>query len=180
MSDKPPSDAVAETPDLERVEQIADQLVALGVWPKAVEPVRDWVRDRRNGKPQTVVYFGCKRQVGHYLWLPNGRQPDRDDAVLGHNSAGPFRRLDGTLTPRDTTSQSAAAIHHRDGWTALAMHDYTVDSRGASNSVFVMDSDVSFESAWFYAQQSFPDVVKRICDAAPIWLAQTEGARDGG
>jgi hypothetical protein len=164
--------------DLDRIERITDRLLHLGVAPEAVVPIRDWIRDRRDGKPQTVVYFGCRGSVGHYLWLPNGRQPDRDDPIFGSNAAGPFRRLDGTLTPRETTKQSTAAIHHRDGWTALGIHDYTVDSRGNSNSVFVMDSDLSFERAHAHASEAFPDVMKRIAGADPIRLVQTEGARD--
>lgn len=173
-----PQKSPSRVVDLDRIEELVGQLVTLGVGQKAVEPIRDFVRDRRSGKPQTVVYFGCWREVGHYLWLPNMRRPDRDDPVLGWNAAGPFRRLDGTLTPRDTAAQSAAAIHHRDGWTALAMNDYTVDSRGKSNSVFVMDSDLSFQHAYAHALQAFPDVVKRINGAATIRLVQTEGARD--
>jgi hypothetical protein len=173
-----PVSAASIAYDLDAVEEIVAQLVALGVGQKAVEPIRDWVRDRRNGKPDIVVYFGCWDRVGHGLHLPGGRRPDRDDPILGLNNAGPFKRLDGTLTPRETTKQSAAAIHHRDGWTALAMHDYTVDHRGASNSAFVMDSDLSFEHAYAHALQAFPGVMKRIYDAAPIRLVQTEGARD--
>lgn len=175
MTDQTPA---YRQPDLDQIEEIVAQLLTLGVSEQAVEPVRDWVRDRREGKPQTVVYFGCWGATGHYLWLPNRRHPERNGATLGWNEAGPFRRLDGTLTPRDTTAQSAAAIHHRDGWTALALHDYTVDTRGASNSVFVMDADVSFDRALVYAAESFPDVMSRITNRAPIVLVQTGGARD--
>lgn len=169
----PPSE-----PDLVRIEEIADEFIRLGVSQEAVEPIRDWVRDRRAGKPQIVVYFGCWGDVGHYLWFPNHRHPERDDPRFERNAAGPFPRLDGRLTPRDDTRQSAAAIHHRDGWTALAMHDYTVDKRGGSNSVFVMDSDVSYEGALVYIAEAFPTVYGRICEGAPIRCVQIEGARD--
>jgi hypothetical protein len=166
--------------DLDRVQAIADELVALRVSQEAIEPIRDWLRDRRDGKPQLVVFFGCWRVVGHHLYLPSGRHPDRHDPRFPtYYAAGPFQSLDGRLTPRDTHKQSTAAIHHRDGWTAIGIHDYTVDTRGGANSVFVMDSDLSFDRALSYARESFPSIVERISNAAPIVCVQTEGARDG-
>lgn len=170
---KPASTPSRPGPDLDRIEQIANEFVTLGVSEEAVEPIRDWVRDRRDGKPQRVVFFGTWQQAGHYLWLPNMRHPKRDDPTFGWNAAGPWKRLDGTLTPRDTRAQSMACVHHMDGWTAIAMHDYTVDSRGGSNAVFVMDSEVSFDRALTNARLRFPKVVERIEAAAPIRLAET-------
>lgn len=80
------------------------------------------------------------------------------------NAVGPFEAIDGQLTPRSTTRHGAAAVHHRDGWTALACHDYSVDSRGASNAVFLFDADLSADRALDEARQHFPQVVKRIED----------------
>jgi hypothetical protein len=166
-------------PDLERIEAIANEFVTLGVSQEAVEPIRDWVRDRRVGKPQMVVFFGCWRDVGHFLHLPGGRHPKRDDPRFPtYYSAGPFKSLDGWLTPSNTKKQSTAAVHHRDGWTAIGIHDYTVDKRGGANSVFVMDSDLSFDRALTYAREFFPAIVERISSAAPIVCVQTEGALD--
>jgi len=70
--------------------------------------------------------------------------------------------LDGKLTPRRDRGQGAAALHYRGDWTALAIHDYTVDHRGGSHSTFVMPGALSFEAMLAAAHHHFPSVVDRI------------------
>jgi hypothetical protein len=161
-------------PDLNRVMQMADELVALGVSEEGVRSIRDWVRDRRAGKPTLIMFFGTYGSVGHNWWEPDRegrlRRPRERSSM---DSVGPWGQVDGKLTPRDTNRQSTAVLHHLDGWTALAMHDYTVDKRGGSNAVFVMDSDLSFGQALTYIAEAMPAVVRRITTAALIDLVET-------
>jgi hypothetical protein len=166
--------------DLARVEEAVNKLVRLGVDESVVEPIRDWVRDRRAGKPQAVWFFGTLEQPGHYWWESRSGRTKRPRDRSSLDPRGPWGGVDGRLTPRDTQAQSRAALHHLKGWTALALHDYTVDTRGGSNAVFVMDSEVSFERALSYAAEWFPGVVERITAAAPITLAETCLDCEGG
>lgn len=109
------------------------------------------------------LFFGCMRPIngyghGHYLFGPDGR------SLYGR---GPLRqpwgdRIDGTLTPKTTTAQGAAALYHKDGWTALAIHDYTGDHRPGSNSVFFFPTDLTFHAALAAAEEHFPDLARRI------------------
>jgi hypothetical protein len=123
-----------------------------------------------------AVFFGCwDAHLGHFLWLPNGKQPDyRDDSgTFGYNRAGPFERIDGQLPPKSTTAQSAALLHHRDGWTALAMHDYSQDKRGNSNANFIFDADLDFDAALAAARERFPAITARIEVAGPVVLVDS-------
>lgn len=155
-------------PDLEAVEATITRLAELGITEQALHPVRDWLRDRRAGIPEHAWFFGCKNGPGHHLWLPNLRTADYDVPPACRYGIGPFKRIDGYLTPTETTKQSAAAIHHADGWTALAMHDYSADSRPGSNANFVFDSDISWDMAIEQARAFFPGIVARIEAVAPI------------
>lgn len=154
--------------DLDAVDAIVVRLAELGIGDVALEPVRDWVRDRRSGKPEHAWFFGCKSGPGHHLYLPSLRTADYDEPPACRYGVGPFKRIDGFLTPTETSAQSAAAIHHEDGWTALAMHDYSADSRPGCNANFVFDAELSWDRAIAEAREWFPRIVARIEAAAPI------------
>jgi hypothetical protein len=53
-------------------------------------------------------------------------------------------------------------LRHKDGWTAFAMHDYTVDQRPGSNSVFLAEGIFSEEEMRGLAHEHFPLVARRI------------------
>lgn len=110
------------------------------------------------------IYFGCVNDVGHFFHGPDLRSLDAAELGL------PWEQVDGQLTPRSVTTQSAASVHHSGGWTALAVHDYTVDSRGNSNSVFFLNcgKPIPFAAALEAARAAFPSIVARIEAAAPI------------
>lgn len=109
------------------------------------------------------IFFGCVGQVGHYFWTRSGRlrHDSGDDIPWG-------TKVDGDLTPKSTQQQSYAAIHYLDGWTALSMHDYTVDSRRNSNAAFLFPQIVDFEEALALAREHFPNMFDRL---SPITLA---------
>lgn len=129
-------------------------------------------------------FFGCWGEPGHLFWA-SGRR--------GLRSAGfrppptvPWRQVDCKLTPPThhlrhldvdrREPQSVALLHHKAGWTALAMHDRTGDSRGASNSVFLFPRTLDFDEAVQAARDEFPAVVERIEAAAPITAATSREA----
>jgi hypothetical protein len=108
-------------------------------------------------------YFGCWTYGGHHLRGTNGRSlgytNDPSLVAIGFPWAG--GGIDGKLTPRASRKQGAAALHHLDGWTALAWHDYSVDSRGGSNSVVFLPGTLTFEAATEEGRRLFPHVFER-------------------
>lgn len=104
-----------------------------------------------------AYYFGAWGGPGHYLFSPSGNS--------GSRSVGPWRRLDeidGMLTPKRDRAHGADAIHHRDGWTAWAMHDYSQDHRGGSNSVLFSPGTHDRATMQAIAEVAFPSIVRRI------------------
>ncbi|MFC7515115.1 hypothetical protein ACFQUU_08875 [Herbaspirillum sp. GCM10030257] len=104
------------------------------------------------------IYFGCHRQVGHYLFLP-GMRPryDRQLDKLTH--------FDGKLPPQGDATPYVAAVSRLGGWglSALAFWDYSVDNRGGSNSVFYAPSlTITPEELMAGAKQHFPEVWARL------------------
>lgn len=118
-----------------------------------------------------AYYFGCWRSAGHYFWTPGPSSVrERYQETVARL---PWDKVDGKLHPSGV--QSEAALHHAGGWTALAMADRTVDSRGGSNSVFFFQDVLTFDQALAEARRLFGVVVARIEAAAPIF--DTAGER---
>ena len=118
----------------------------------------------------TTLYFGCTRgvwgdtQYGHRFIRPGGKFAYTHEA----EAMSPWGIPDGTLAPRQGGSthleapQGNAALHHKDGWTALAFWDRSGDSRGASNSVFLIPvNHMSFDDALAAARENFPELFER-------------------
>lgn len=129
-----------------------------------------------------ALYFGCDRgvwgntQAGHGFSGPHGSYVNGRDA----QAVNPWGMLDGKLAPKDHHGevvfgvddrrraeraveypQGVAALHHKDGWTALSFWDRTGDSRGNSNSTFLFDSVMSFEEAIDAAREHFSALFER-------------------
>lgn len=80
---------------------------------------------------------------------------------------GPWRlgELDGGLCPNVSPDgawkrtgpeiEGDALLHHKDGWTALAFWDRTVDTRMACCSVYVANAILSFKEIVELAQDAF-------------------------
>lgn len=109
-----------------------------------------------------VLYFGCRNVPGHYLVNEAGR------TLWDYPPALPWRSIDGTLPPgggeqnwRNPQPEGLAALHHKDGWTALAFWDRSVDERGGCNSAFFFPETLDFDAATAAARAAFPDVWKR-------------------
>lgn len=126
-------------------------------------------------KSATTIYFwGCwNDSKGHYLWRPT---PTRYEQVR-HNNLVPWQEIDGALTPGNRAKslyavqdnyvesceqiEGAASLHHRDGWTALAWWDRSVDTRYGSNAALFAHGTHDFVAMMVLGRQHFPGVMAR-------------------
>lgn len=113
-----------------------------------------------------VYFYGCLRDVdgrteaGHHLYESDGpfyqHQASREVIT-------PFGRFpDGTLCPEGPQYQGIAKLHQKDGWTAIGFWDCTGDSRGNSNSNFIVAGTYTFEEMCKLAAEQYPELWKRI------------------
>lgn len=119
-----------------------------------------------------VYYFGCRNgDGGHYLW---NYEWNRVDYKL-QREFRPWNigEIDFKLCPR-YGAQGIVKVHHKDGWSALAFEDFTVDDRPGSNSCFLIDKIVDFKEGIELAQASWPQLFKRF-EEAGLELKEYEG-----
>lgn len=107
-----------------------------------------------------LFYFGPLDEAGHYLW-------DQSHRRLWPEMVGPWRlgELDGGLCPNvhqdavwkrtGPEIEGDAILHHKDGWTALAFWDRSVDTRPACCSVYVANATLTFKEIVELAQDAF-------------------------
>lgn len=114
-------------------------------------------------------YFGCMERAGHFM---HGRDSGRARAVepvlvkvfggidtkLCWNS--PRSRLHDYDPGRDET-EGRAFVTHRDGWTALAFWDRSVDKRGGCNSAFFVKGTLTFAQIVRVARHHWPKIWSR-------------------
>jgi hypothetical protein len=106
-----------------------------------------------------AYYFGCFERAGHYMWEPGGAWGPRS---APHDFVSPWGRYpDGILAPKGQ-SQGVAALHHKDGWTAISCWDQSVDSRPGSNSTFLLEGTYTFAEGLELATQFFPSIMSRL------------------
>lgn len=105
-----------------------------------------------------AFYFGCVDRRGHFLFEAGGGSRNEAVRYSGNNPWGD--KIDGGLCP-DVLTQGHAALHHRDGYTALAFWDYSLDDRTGSNSVFIAEGTHDFVAMKRIASQRFPKIWAR-------------------
>lgn len=101
-----------------------------------------------------MYFFGPWEGAGHYLFNEHGHSEWRKekevpwgveimDGGLQPHTCGSLERgqpcYRGTCAP-----QGIANVHHKDGWTALAFWDSSVDRRGGCVSVYLAKGDFDF------------------------------------
>jgi hypothetical protein len=110
-----------------------------------------------------VLYFGCIDQPGHYL--VEGRKSvhrlQRDipwtDAELDMTLCPGTKKVSyGHSADRKDQIEGHAKLTHRDGWTALAFWDRSVDHRYNSNSVFIIEGQHDAISAIAESHDAYP------------------------
>jgi len=130
-----------------------EELRRLGV-PEPFIEVAQHYAERGAFNTPSIFYFGCLRGIGHYLY---------ENGQTRRVEVQPWKHLiDSTLCPPDQQeTQGRALLHKKDGWTALAFWDRTVDTRFKSNSCFLAQGDYTFEELLAMAVQAYPEIFKR-------------------
>ncbi len=99
-------------------------------------------------------YFGCEHSPGHFLQSASGKKL--------YDPVDPWGwKIDGGLCPPGRQFEGTVALHHKDGWTAIAFWDRSVDSRGGSNSVFMADQILPYDQMIEAAKAKFPAIWSR-------------------
>ena len=101
-----------------------------------------------------VLYFGCMGRAGHFLFDHDGQRP-YGSTPWGYDLDG------GLLDSSKPEVEGVVQFHQKDGWTAIAFWDRSVDSRYASNSAFLVAESVSAETLLAMARESWPAVFSR-------------------
>lgn len=153
----------------ETLENTANQWKSLESDPRVVrlgndlQSLIDYVKPKP--KPLTVYYFGCVRSAGHRLF-------DRNGSVNPYKIELPFKwtELDGGFCFDGPQKQGVAKITSVDGWTIMAFWDRSVDSRENSNSAFVAKGEFDFDQMCQIAEETFPNIWKRITNKFVVIL----------
>ena len=106
-----------------------------------------------NGVPE-LLYFGCLHKAGHHLHS-KVRYIQYHETPWGYN-------LDSALLPQSGPQpEGLIHFHKRDGWTAVAFWDRSVDVRPGSWSGFIVDRDWTEMELLTAARQAWPEVFAR-------------------
>jgi hypothetical protein len=133
-----------------------------------------------------VYYFGCIDDSGHYLWdKERPPQPTMAERIMGpgaerlngHNRGNAWRSretrelyrngqpwkdsIDSMLCPSGPQVEGVALLHHKDGWTAVAFWDRTVDHRPGSHSTFIAEGTFTYDEMVTAAKTQWPEVWAR-------------------
>lgn len=131
------------------------------------------------GAQNEVLFFGCWSAPGHFLVNEDGHNVWQPQTI-----GLPWTKLDGVLTPgrRDERSYGGipideqiegwAALHHKDGWTALAWWDRSVDKRHGSNAVLFAKGTHTVKEMLALGRRWYPRVFNRF-----TYTITTERAR---
>lgn len=157
-------------------------LVAAGM------PVEPTTAEKAAAVKAPVFFHGVNKAIGHYWHGPR-------DSYIGHRDVvTPWGGIDGVLAPRKGSGlgyaddgsefeQGQAALHHANGWTALAFWDRSgADKRDACNSVFVVQAEVDFDTMVALVKREHPTIFARfpwpIVDVGPVVVvADRQGRR---
>ncbi len=101
-----------------------------------------------------AYYFGCRRTAGHHFVDAWGNSPPYTETA--HRL--PFDKIDGGLVPHGNGNgeEGLARLIRRDGWTAIAFCDRSIDTRGNSNAAFFFHAVLSFDEIVEAARETFP------------------------
>lgn len=116
-----------------------------------------------------IYYFGCWENYGHYLKDHNEKELSYFD-----NNDLPWNNIDGDLCPDDTREEGVVKIHHKDGWTAAAFWDYSIDHRPGSNSVLFIEDLLELSKIITEFKENFPKIYKRFSFDLVEWISPEE------
>ncbi len=103
-----------------------------------------------------MFYFGPWSSPGHFVFCEDGRTAD--EVARGIIPWHPGQ-MDGPLQPHTDSyeQEGLALIHHRDGWTALAFWDRSIDTRHGCNSTYLAKGDFTFTEMVEMAKERFAE-----------------------
>lgn len=128
------------------------------------------IEDELAERSRRVFFFGCWNRVGHYLHEPGGRYAD------SRHTEHPWgRNVDGVLQPADSEVEGRCLVHHKDGWTALAFWDRSVDDRGGCCAALIVEGESGFQDMLGVFETRFPEVLARFS----FTLVQVHGESAG-
>lgn len=105
--------------------------------------------------PTDVLYFGCLDQPGHFLHFRQIRDRELFDMTPWGTELD-SKLLVSAKVPDNPNG--VTALFQRDGWTAVAFWDRSVDSRPGSNSAFLVHALVTKEELLQMARKQWPGV----------------------
>lgn len=128
-----------------------------------------------------VFFYGCIDFVGHYLFASERDWAKNEEArtipFTGADMDGRFcpgkrtgRPWTPTMSPESNAlvntneqTQGHARLTFERGWTLLGVWDNTVDHRGGSHALFLVEGGpYDLETLGAHVQEVFPTVWKRI------------------
>lgn len=107
----------------------------------------------------TILYFGCIKDCGHYLFHPQkGKLHYKQENLIPWGS-----NIDGGIFGTSKLKNDLGLIHTqtKDGWTAISFADRSVDSRYGSHSTFVVQGEVTVADLLAGAKEQWPQVFGR-------------------
>lgn len=106
------------------------------------------------------MYFGPHEVAGHFVWWR-----DSDGTMVRANYGTEWvrwlERKDGSLAPSPDVPGHGAVTVLAERVTVLAWWDRSVDSRGASNGMFVLEGVLTFDDMLGALERAFPEVWNR-------------------
>lgn len=115
-----------------------------------------------------MYYFGPLNESGHFLFRENGQKvgswmmsdigiPWKGEEIDGPLQPGhpdPADRLQRRTRPM---CEGEALIHYKDGWTALSIWDFSVDTRPGCSSTYISKGTFTFEQMVELAKAHFTE-----------------------
>lgn len=110
---------------------------------------------------ENFYYFGCSNDSkGHYLVNRKLERVYRSEDEISESFGFSWRKLDTGFLPK-TNKEGAAKVTNINKWTILSFNDYSVDSRGKSNSTYAIRGELNFKDALEKAKVEFPSIFER-------------------
>lgn len=113
-----------------------------------------------------LFFFGCWTNLGHHLFNTRAISVSADRAGLpwaepDMDQCPGWRKSKDVNFPEDQQIEGRAKLHHKDGWTALAWWDRSVDHRYGSNAGLYAQGTFTADEMIQLGQTYFPHVFVR-------------------
>jgi hypothetical protein len=112
-----------------------------------------------------IVYFGCWRQAGHFLWLPGWDRTSTRDFEIERLKIPKETQLDASILflPRpEQKGMGMATYLPAPDRTVFAWWGSPFDNRGQVNSALIVEGKKGFDETWELFRAKFPDPENRI------------------